>query len=140
MNRARSQSTPPRTSALVSFIMGTGALVLASCSAAPAVRHLVPDQDSLSEVGRAYEFSELTMAFYRQYQPRDPTRWNELARGAGDLYQHAGQMVMARVRAVAGSSDDAANFYDQLGERVASLRSEREKLTADLLAAVEAAR
>jgi hypothetical protein len=49
-------------------------------------------------------------------------------------------MVMARVRAVAGTSDDAANFYDQLGERVASLRSEREKLTADLLAAVEAAR
>ena len=111
MKRARSKSTTPRSAVLVSFMMGTGALVLASCSAAPAVRHLVPDQDSLSEVGRAYEVSELTMVFYRQYQPSDPVRWSELAHGASELYQHAGQMVMARVRAVAGSPDCTASSF-----------------------------
>ena len=113
-------------------LVGASTLAMPSCTAQPVVRHLTADQDGLTEAGRAMAVSEVTLRLHQRYQALDPPRWREMAARAGRLSQSAGQLILSRATAVAGSSSDAERFYAQVGADTAALRALREKLEADL--------
>ncbi len=117
-------------------VVGAGAVALPSCSAPPMVRHLTADQNSLTEVGRAMDLSELTLRLHDRYQITDPARWRAMATRAGQLSQSAGHLLMSRATAVAGSTSDAEQFYSHLDSDTAALRTQREALAADLTDAI----
>jgi len=107
-------------------------IVLPSCGAPTAVRHMVADQNGLMEAGRALGLSELTVQMAGRHASMDPERWRGMITRASALSVSAGRLVLARATAVSGSHSQAERFYAYLDSDTAALRAKSESLKAEL--------